>query len=804
MLNQIGFFVLFLTFFLSLYSFSAVWIYLQKRKLGFLKSSVSSAIWAFVAASVSLLILLWQFYISDFSNAFVAGHSNVALPLFYRLTAVWAGQEGSLVLWSWILFFMQFLAIKIYFFRERSLWRTLVPGLDKGAAETRFHSLFPYVLAVLSANALFFSLANLIGSNAFLALHWQDAQGAVSAFIPRDGNGLNPLLQHPAMVIHPPLLYIGFVGLVIPFSFAVAALWSRQLGEVWIKVIRRWTITVWLFLTAGIILGGHWAYVELGWGGYWAWDPVENGSLLPWLTSTAFLHSVIIQEKRGMLKVWNVSLILLTYLLVIVATLITRSGLISSVHSFAQSNVGPLFTFFLATLAVASVYLVATRLPLLSSEHKLDSLVSRESSFLYNNLVFLTMTLTILWGTIFPLVSEAITGNKITVGPEYFNRINIPLALLLLLLTGLGPMLAWRKTSSQSLMKNLLWPAIAMVAITVIVFYLKPDAYYAALTLGLSAFVMAGVLLEFIRGFTARLRQHRENIFLTFLNMMRQNQRRYGGYIVHAGIVIMFAGFSGNAWNMDQKMLFDVKESHNIGNYSVQVEELINGSNANYIFTKVQVAVKKDGQVIARLLPEKRIYHASQQPSSEVGIFSTWYEDLYVVFEGIGKSGATGPEKIEMHIWRKPLVSFVWIGGFVILLGIIIALLPGLRCSGSIVPLDATDDLQARKESLLRNIKDLDLDWQMGKFAEEDYQRMRAEYMEALSHLLEKMDQQSSAGDAVDLEQKQKSRKDQPQFCTECTQCGHKVGAGDHFCSMCGKPLQQPEAKSSGEIAGTL
>lgn len=830
MLNQIGLLFLILSFLFSIYSFITAFFAVQKKKTIFLRSSVNAVGMAFISSSFAFFILMYQFYASDFSNAFVAANSNYALPLFYKVTAIWAGQEGSLLLWIWILFLLAYIATKVYYKKEHGMWQRF-SGKTKSISpdKDRYHPLLPYVLVIIMANGIFFTFTSLISSNPFSVLNWQDTNGILSEFIPRDGNGLNPLLQHPAMVIHPPLLYVGFVGFVIPFAFAIAALWSRNLGEGWIKTIRKWTITVWLFLTAGIILGGHWAYVELGWGGYWAWDPVENGSLLPWLTGTAFLHSVIIQEKRGMLKVWNVTLIVLTYILVIIATLITRSGLISSVHSFAKSNVGALFSTFLLGLIVLSVYLIVTRLPLLKSEYQLDSLVSRESSFLYNNLILLTMTFAILWGTIFPLVSEVFTRNKITVGPGFFNSVNMPLGLLLLFLTGLGPMLAWRKTTMRSLLKNLLWPSLAFFVTLAVMIANQVNNFFAIMSMALSVFVFIGAAQEFLRGLRARLKHHKEFFLLAFLNMMRQNQRRYGGYIVHVGIVLLFIGFAGNAFNLNQKLAFGIGESHIVGDYRIQVVDFENGRLPNYHFSKAKVAIFLDGKKLTELEPEKRVYTASQQSTTEVAIYYTVLEDVYIVFDGMSQGQAN---KIELHIWIKPLVSLIWIGGFVMLFGIIVALLPGLRAArkenSDLVSVSNDSiflyDLQEKKNSLLRNVKDLDLDWDMGKFAEEDYQRMRVEYMENLSLVLGRLDEEVKLRDSViqteaDAEAYIQSeinkilesfRRDNGQDVmsstvavadkaeesfTEtktinfCAQCGKRVSGEDKFCSNCGNRL---------------
>jgi cytochrome c-type biogenesis protein CcmF len=431
------------------------------KKNARLTESAERALMACTALSTiacfSLVALLLR---SDFRFEYVASYSNRDLPFFYKVASLWAGNDGSLLFWSWLLM--------------------LFSGIVVATNRTKNRELMPYVVATLGGIALFFTYVNFWVCNPFEQLGVMTAQGP-QPWAPADGRGLNPLLQHPIMAIHPPILYVGYVGFVIPFAFCIAALATGRLGAEWITSTRRWTLVAWAFLGTGLLLGGRWAYVELGWGGYWAWDPVENAALLPWLTSTAYLHSVMIQERKGMLKVWNVSLVIITYLLCIFGTFLTRSGVVSSVHAFAESDFAKIFLVFIALAAGASAALVFHRLPALKSENELDSMISRESGFLYNNLLFVVSCFAVLWGTMYPVLSEAIQGEKAMVGPAWFNRVNIPIGLALLALTGVGPLLAWRKSSLDSLRRNFTWPLVSGVLTGVILAALGMRHAYPAL-----------------------------------------------------------------------------------------------------------------------------------------------------------------------------------------------------------------------------------------------------------------------------------------------------------------------------------
>jgi cytochrome c-type biogenesis protein CcmF len=615
------------------------------------RSAERAALGFFLMITLAVVALEYMILTSDFHNAYVAEHSNRDLLTFYKVAALWAGQEGSLLFWTWLL----------------SIYSALVVWQNR----RKNRQLMPYVVSVLMGVGTFFSLLVFFVANPFQELSVVSAAGT-QAFTAPDGNGLNPLLQYHSMVIHPPMLYLGYVGMVVPFAFAMAALITKQLGDNWIRITRRWTMVPWMLLGCGILLGGNWAYAVLGWGGYWGWDPVENASILPWLSGTAFLHSVMIQEKRGMLKVWNVALVILTFFLSIFGTFLTRSGIVSSVHAFAQSNIGPFFAVFLAIILFFSVTLLFLRLDHLKSENKLDSMVSRESGFLFNNWILLALVFAVFWGTLFPVISKAVENATVTVGAPFFNKVAIPMGLLLLLLTGAGPLLAWRKTSFQSLKGNFTFPLIVALIAGGIMYAKGVHHLYAWMTLFLSVFVLVCILGEFWKGARTRMRTAKENFVLALYNLTMRNTRRYGGYIVHIGIVLLFVGFAGQAFKTDTKGLMQEGDLLTVKNYMIRVDGLTTGDTPNYEYTRALLTVTKDGQAFTTMHPEKRFYKASQQPTSYVAIHPTLSEDLYVVLAGLDPD--TGKAIIQVFI--NPLVMWVWIGGVVTLLGTLLALVP--------------------------------------------------------------------------------------------------------------------------------
>jgi len=495
---------------------------------------------------------------------------------------------------------------------------------------------------------------------------------------------MNPQLQNPGMAIHPPTLYLGYVGTTVPFAFAIAALLTRRLDAEWLAAVRRWTLFSWFFNTIGILLGMWWAYVELGWGGYWAWDPVENASLLPWLVNTAFLHSIMVQEKRGMLRKWNVTLVVSTFLLSIFGTFITRSGIISSVHSFAQSPVGNWFAGFLILGIAVTAYLVTTRLKDLESKANLESMISREAAFLYNNLILVGIAFSVLWGTVFPIITEAVRGEKITVGPPFFNAVNVPLGLLLLLLTGIGPLIAWRRASIGNLQRQFAGPVIAGVTTCFILLVFGMRDVTAILAYSFAGLVTMTIVQEFYKGVGARRRMYGETVLPAFGRLVARNRRRYGGYIVHMGIVVIFAAFAGLAFKKDFDVTLragDVREltdpfgrkwrfvSQGVSRYDV----------LNRQVTAIALDVSRDGQRQGVLTSEKRQHVDSRgaptfEPSTEVGIMESLRQDVYVVLAGVGADDAA-----EMRITFNPLVVWVWIGGALMAIGGLIVMWPQAR-----------------------------------------------------------------------------------------------------------------------------
>jgi cytochrome c-type biogenesis protein CcmF len=650
-MSQIGSFALLLALVLSAYSFLAGLVALIRKGTGTERlgeTARRAGIATFGMVFLAALVLVIAAFQDDFSIAYIFHHSNRDLPGAYKFATLWSGQEGSLLFWS--------LLLATY-------------GLVLRLRHKTDSRLFAHASVVIAAVQVFFLLLLNFAAHPFAIM-----QGT----LPQDGNGLNPLLQYPEMVIHPPMLYLGYVGFTVPFAFALSALIMRYPGEKWIQITRRWTMVTWGFLTCGVFLGAHWAYSVLGWGGYWGWDPVENASLMPWLTGTAFLHSVMMQEKRGMLKTWNMWLIFSTFLLSIFGTFLTRSGVVSSVHAFAQSSIGDWFVGFLAfTFAVCLFFYIKNRSHL-RSEHKLESLVSRESSFLFNNLLLLVACFTVLWGTLFPVLSEWVQGNKVTVGPPFFNRVNVPVALLLLLLTAVGPLLAWRKTSIESLKRNFLWPALGAIAIAAVLIGVgirpwKDMTYlYSLMTIMLSALVGFTVISEFIRGGRVIKGHTGQSLLSSMVQLAHRNTRRYGGYIVHFGVIVIMIGFAGAAFNQDKEQEMGYGDKMNIGAYTLVCRSYTQEDKPNYSSEWAIVDVFKGGKQIDTLYPERRFYKASQQTSTMVANRSTFKEDLYLVYEGLNQD--TGRPILKVHL--NPLVMWIWVGVWIMIAGTVVALIP--------------------------------------------------------------------------------------------------------------------------------
>jgi cytochrome c-type biogenesis protein CcmF len=624
---------------------------------------------SFVVLCCAAFALVWAAFTDDFSVEYIRAHSNIALNPAYKFAALWSGQEGSLLLWAWLL--------SAYGFVLRMRHRVDV-------------RLTAFASVILAAIQVFFLL--LLTT---VATPFSIAPGPVAT----DGAGLNPLLQYPEMVIHPPMLYLGYVGFAVPFAFALGALMMRYPGEKWIHITRRWTMVTWLFLTCGIFMGAHWAYSVLGWGGYWGWDPVENASLMPWLTGTAFLHSVMMQEKRGMMKNWNVWLIFSTFLLTILGTLLTRSGIISSVHAFAQSPIGAWFYTFIILVFLVCLFTFIFRRDHLKSENKLESLVSRESSFLFNNMILLAACVTVLWGTLFPLLSEAVTGSKVTMGAPYYNRVNIPIGLFLLFLTGIGPLLAWRSTTLRSIRRNFVLPSIAMAATAVVLMIagLRPwndgddmqSTFFSLVAFTLAAGVITAIVEEFTRGARVVYTQIRDAHYASWiLNiiprrvlaiglLVHRNTRRYGGYIIHFGIVVLFIGIAGGAFNQAVEQEMSYGDTLAIGPYRLVCVGITQDSKPEYDTDYARLDAYKNGRYVTQLAPEKRTYFAGTdhaQASTIVALHSTAEADLYTVFEG--RNPDSGRPIIKVFL--NPLIAWIWIGVAIVVAGTFIALVPNL------------------------------------------------------------------------------------------------------------------------------
>jgi cytochrome c-type biogenesis protein CcmF len=534
----------------------------------------------------------------------------------------------------------------------------------------------PYVGVVLAGVQIFFLTLNNFVASPFKALGVAGSNGAMNLVARADGNGLNPLLQYPEMVIHPPNLYSGYTGFTIPFAFALGALLARYPGEKWIHLTRKWTMIAWCFQTMGILLGAHWAYAVLGWGGYWAWDPVENASLLPWLTGTAFLHSVMMQEKRGMMKVWNVWLVFTTFLLCILGTFLTRSGVVSSVHAFAQSSIGNWFVGFLAIILLVCFGAYVKNRDYLKSENQLDSIVSRESSFLFNNLVLLVSCIAVLSGTLFPVFSEWFTGNRISVGAPFFNKVNIPLGLLLLFLTGVGPLLAWRKTSTDSLKRNFGWPLLTGLIAGAILFAFGVREFFSVFCLILCVFVAATIGMEFFRGSKVIRARSGSSFLESAVELTLRNTRRYGGYIVHMGMVLIFVGLAGAAFNRDVQKEMQLGSTMQIGKYTLLLQSFDTKPEKNYTAERMIVEVLEGNKPAMMMYPEKRRFVSGDgQNGTMVAIHSTLKEDLYVVFAGMSPDS----QLPVMHAYLNPLVKWIWFGGVIVVFGTLVALLPNSR-----------------------------------------------------------------------------------------------------------------------------
>ena len=577
-----------------------------------------------------------------FDLAFVQQISAREQPLIFKM-ALWGGQAGSLLLWTFMLGLMSFLVVMQNRNRNRRL--------------------MPWVIAVMMINILFFGSVVSFVTSPYAALPPGQSWSS--------GQGMNPLLQHPVMLIHPPILYTGFIGFSVPFAFAAAALVTGELGTTWFETTRRWYLVAWFFLGCGLMLGGRWAYEVLGWGGYWGWDPVENSSLMPWLAGTAFLHSVMIQEKRGMLKIWNFALIGLAYALCVFGTFLTRSGVVQSVHAFANAGwFGKMFLAYVLVLVLGYAALLIWRVPELRSETRLDSLVSREASFLLNNYAFLALLSIVFYLTLFPVVAKAIADREIHYGPPYFQMLAGPVAIFLLFLTGVGPLIAWRRATWVNLRKSFIWPGVWAGVAAVVLYAAGMRRFYPMAFLSLCAFVTATIVEEYSRGVRARMR-HGESALTALVTLLRRNQRRYGGYVVHIAVVLVFVGFAGATFNFDKTKLLAPGEKWNLADYTIEYRQARPVSNPHYAGAVARLALYRDGKPVGMLLPEKRMYFQQEQPATIPAVSSSITEDFYVILAGLEPD-----QRAAIKVYVNPLVNWIWIGGFVFVFGNTLLLWP--------------------------------------------------------------------------------------------------------------------------------
>jgi cytochrome c-type biogenesis protein CcmF len=616
-----------------------------RRRL--LESATNALFAALGAIGVAALVLLAALIRHDFSFVYVADHTSRELPLRYSVSAFWGGQQGSLLLWLLVLTAMGSAAVAL----NRRLTRDVLP----------------WTVPILGAIASFFAFMLVAVASPF-----------ATAPAPADGAGLNPSLQNPYMMAHPPLLYLGYVGLTIPFAFAMAALASKRTDERWIVASRRWTLASWTFLGFAILLGAKWAYEEVGWGGWYAWDPVENAALMPWLVSTAFLHSVMVQEKKNMLRVWNSVLIAGAFALSLFGTFLTRSGVISSIHSFTQSSIGAWFLGFIALVVAASTVLILVRLPLLRSPTRLESLVSREAAFLYNNLFLVALALTVLWGVVFPLVSEAVRGVAVTVGAPYYDFFAIAFGLPIVLLMGVGPLVAWRRASLRALGASLVWPAgVALLAGVVLVLLGAGSSPPGLVGYTFGAFVLAAIALEFARGTRARRSLGDSTWWSALTGLVARNRRRYGGYVVHAAIVLLLVGAVGiGGFGTTREAKLSPGESLEIGSYDLNYLQSAQRRAANAVEMRARFDVSRNGKPVGTVSAGKNRYLAEQQVSNEVAIRSDWLraEDLFVIVDQFNGDGT-----IFVKVLVNPLVNLIWLGGIVFVFGSLIAMWPDAR-----------------------------------------------------------------------------------------------------------------------------
>jgi cytochrome c-type biogenesis protein CcmF len=654
---DVGHFALVCAWLISLYGLIVGSYAAWKGHIALMQSTRNSVIVAATLTFVSLSWLAMLFLRHDYRYAYVWRTSNNEMHPMYLVSAIWGGMDGSMLLWAGILALFAAIAV----LRSDGVPRDIMA----------------WVVPVLSGAVNFFLTIVVFLTNPFRLIPIDS--------IPVDGNGLNPLLQNPSMMIHPPMLYAGFTGLAVPFAFCMAALLSGNLTTAWIQFTRRWTLIAWGCLTLGIILGGHWAYIELGWGGFWAWDPVENASFLPWLTATAFLHSVMVQKRRGSLKVWNISLCALSYILTVFGTFLTRSGVVQSVHAFAETDVGWVFLLYIALLFILTTVLIAYRWNELKPESKIESFFSREAAFLFNNLILLSICFTTFWGVMFPIISEAVAGEKAVVGPPFFNQVNTPLFLSLIFLMGVGPLIAWRRSSKAALVKNFAMPLCMGSIVTVACLFLDPERLGAAISFGLCVFVLITIMAEFHRGAKVRRQLTNEGHAESVLNLVKRKRQQYGGHIVHLGVVVMvFSITTSMVYKTEKDISMHVGEQLTVGRFALQLASLNEQEYANYSALRATVKVSRasDGKVLGYLNPEQRFYQKNDEMTTEVALRATPQEDLYLALVGLdkmpGRMEALNLNNAEaaFKIFINPFQMWLWVGSAIVMLGTLIVIGP--------------------------------------------------------------------------------------------------------------------------------
>jgi cytochrome c-type biogenesis protein CcmF len=660
---SVGHVAVVLGFALALWGIAAPILLHRTGNPKFLSSTRVAILGQFVLVTLAASALIYGLITTDFSIQYVAMNTTRATPIYYRVTGLWGALEGSLMLWEWILI----------------IFSGLVAWIYRG----RMNETMPWVLMIFSIVSAFFLGVLAFASNPFQTM----------SPVPPDGRGLNPLLEDANMMSHPPLLYTGFVGLTVPYAFAMAALIVGRINEDWIVTTRRWTITAWFFLTMGNLVGAWWSYHVLGWGGYWAWDPVENAAFMPWLPATAFLHSVQVQERRRMLKVWNLSLIIVAFSLTIFGTFLTRSGVLSSIHAFSNGPVGTIFLGFLAVILISSFGLLAYRADVLKGQPQLDSMVSRESTFLLNNVLLVSALFTIFLGTIFPLIAEAVTGKPVSVGAPYFNSATVPIFLALVFLMAVGPMIAWRRASLDNLKRNFLWPALASLVVAVAVFIFAVRDFLPLLGVMLCAFVVATILYDTALAVRARRRLAGEGVFRALGTLARRNQRRYGGLVVHLGIVLITLGIAGSmSYSVERQATLGRGDTLEVGNYKIRLEALRAVEQPTHYRVEGVFDVSRDGRSLGPLAPALKFFPNQQSPVGRAVHRSTFTEDLYLILSGFSE---LQQNRATLKVLVRPLVVWIWLGGAIIALGTLVAIWPARKTSTVTVEQSAAAELAA-------------------------------------------------------------------------------------------------------------